>query len=94
MLRDVVTIVILLASIGTVRSDDIERSISTECLEKIADVDTSVVCRGIGVGIAIGFHGYRRQGEQLIVAVINGICRVALGIKSDQFKIQRVLWRR
>ena len=52
---DVITIVISLASVGAVRTDHIRGSVSAECLEKIADIDTSVGGRCVGVWITLGF---------------------------------------
>src|SRR5258708_10788953 len=80
---DVITIVILLLSVRTLRSDHIKGAVSAERLEKVTDIDTSVSCRGICVRIALGFHGYRRQREQLIIAAINGLSPIALRIKGD-----------
>ncbi len=90
MLVNIITIVILFSSVGTVRTDHIKGGVSAECLEKIADIDTSVSCRRVCVWITLGFHGHRRQSEQLIVAVINALCRIAFRIKRDHFEIQRV----
>jgi hypothetical protein len=87
MLHDVITVVILLASVGTVRSNHIKWSISVECLEKVAKINTGIDSRGVCVRITIGSHGYCRQGEQLIVAVINCLCRTAQRVKGDKLEI-------
>jgi hypothetical protein len=88
---DVITIIILLIFVETVRSDDIKGLVSAKRFEKIADIDTGVSCRCVRVWITLCFHGHRRQCQQLIVAVVNGLCWIALGIKRDHFEIQRVL---
>ena len=49
MSGDVVTIVILFVFVQTVRSDYINRGISAECLEEIADIDARLpVCLYLG----------------------------------------------
>src|SRR6478672_8967879 len=70
MFGDVITVVVLFGSIETIRSDHIKGGVHAERLEEIADIDTSVGRRCICVRITVGFHGHRRQCEQLIVAVI------------------------
>src|SRR5258708_11175765 len=88
---DVITIVILLLSVRTLRSDHIKGGVSAERLEKITNIDTSVSCWGICVRIALGFHGNRRQCEQLIIAVIKRFCAIPLRIKGDHLEILPIL---
>src|SRR5260221_6233083 len=73
------------------RSDHIKGGVSAERLEKITDIDTSVSCWGICVRIALGFHGNRRQCEQLIIAVIKRFCAIPLRIKGDHLEILPIL---
>ena len=78
MARDVITIVVLFVCVQTVRSNHIKGSVSTECFKMIPDIDTGIGCRRVCVRIALRFYRYRRQCEQLIVAVIDVLCRVTL----------------
>jgi hypothetical protein len=45
MLGNVVTIVILFVVVQRVRPDHIKGSVSTECIKKIADINTGIRCR-------------------------------------------------
>jgi hypothetical protein len=47
--------------------------------------------RGVRVRIALGFHGDRRQREQLVVTVIDSLWRIALRIQDDHFEILPIL---
>jgi hypothetical protein len=80
MLGDIITIIILSVSVETVRSDYVKGSVSAARLVKIAEIDTSIAAGVFVCGSRSVFTVYRRQREQLIVAVIDGLCRIALRI--------------